>query len=119
MPITGGTSVVNNNTGSGTTTPSQGDNGSNGNNGGGTPAPVKVNSISVSPESMTLIAGEATGTITATISPSNATNKNIIWSSSNKTVATVNNGIVTPLAEGTTIISAVSADDSAKRQRLH
>ena len=111
VPVTGGTSVVNNNTGSGTTsgttTPNQG------NNGGGTPTTVKVSSVSVSPESMTLKAGEATGTITATISPSNATNKNIIWSSSNKTAATVNNGIVTPLAEGTAIISAVSAEDAS------
>ena len=111
VSVTGGTSVVNNNTGSGTTSGTTAPN--QGNNGGGTPTTVKVSSISVSPESMILKAGEATGTITATISPSNATNKNIIWSSSNKTVATVNNGIVTPLAEGTTIISAVSAEDAS------
>jgi hypothetical protein len=115
VPVTGGTSVVNNNTGSGTTggTPTTNP-GNSGNSGGDTPTPTKVSAVSVSPTTMTLTAGGATGKVIATITPSNATNKNVTWSSSDTKVATVNNGIVTPLAEGTTIISAVSAEDSSK-----
>ncbi len=117
VPVTGGTSVVNNSAGNGapvvTPTPNPG----NGGNSGGdntTPPVTPVSAISVSPTTMTLTAGGATGKITATITPSNATNKNVTWSSSDTTVATVDNGIVTPLTEGTTIISAVSAAESTK-----
>lgn len=117
VPVTGGTSVVNNNTGSGTTGGTPTPNPGNGGNSGGdnsTPPVTPVSAIGVSPTTMTLTAGGATGTITATISPSNATNKNITWSSGDTKVATVNNGIVTPLKEGTTIISAVSSADPTK-----
>ncbi len=75
---------------------------------------VVVSAISVTPTIMTLTSGGATGTITATVSPVNATNRNIIWSSSNRNVATVANGIVTPIAVGTTTITATSASDGTK-----
>ncbi len=117
VPVTGGTSVVNNNTASGTTGGTPTPNPGNGGNSGGdntTPPVTPVSVISVSPTTMTLTAGGATGKITATITPSNATNKNVTWLSSDTKVATVNNGIVTPLTEGTTIISAVSAADPTK-----
>ncbi len=117
VPVTGGTSVVNNNTGSGTTGGTPTPNSGNGGNSGGdntTPPVTPVSVISVSPTTMTLTAGGATGKITATITPSNATNKNVTWLSSDTKVATVNNGIVTPLTEGTTIITAVSAADPTK-----
>ncbi|EPR12992.1 S-layer homology domain-containing protein [Ruminiclostridium papyrosolvens] len=117
VPVTGGTSVVNNNTGSGTTGGTPTPNPGNGGNSGGdntTPSVTPVSAISVSPTTMTLTAGGATGKIIAAITPSNATNKNVTWSSGDTTVATVNNGIVTPLTEGTTIISAVSAADPTK-----
>ncbi|MBD5543631.1 MAG: leucine-rich repeat protein [Lachnospiraceae bacterium] len=52
-----------------------------------------------------------TVTFTATISPSNATNKRVTWSSSNKTVATVNSkGMVTAVNEGTAIITAKTSN---------
>jgi uncharacterized protein YjdB len=40
------------------------------------PTVAPVSAISVTPTTMTLLAGGAIGTITATVSPSNATNKN-------------------------------------------
>ena len=76
---------------------------------------VPVSAISVNPTTMTLYAGGATGKITATVKPSNATNKNVTWSSSNTEVATVANGVVTPEAQGEAIITATSAADSSKK----
>jgi len=71
---------------------------------------VQVSSVTVSPTTMTLTAGGATGTITPTIVPTNATNKNLNWTSSNETVATVANGVVTPKTAGTTSIVVTTID---------
>lgn len=51
-------------------------------------------------------------TLTATVSPSNASNKNITWSTSNPNVATINNGVVTPVNPGTTVITVTTVDGS-------
>ena len=49
--------------------------------------------------------------LTTTILPSNATNKNISYTSSNTTVATVDsNGLVKAIAAGTAVITVTSAD---------
>jgi len=65
------------------------------------------------------IAGNATrnmnvGTtlqLSATVTPANATNRNVTWTSSNTAVATVNtNGLVTARAGGTTTITVRTAD---------
>lgn len=82
--------------------------------GDGGSSTVAVSSITVTPTTMTLTAGGATGTITATVAPVTATNKNITWSSSNEAVATVVNGIVTPVAMGTATITATSETDHTK-----
>ena len=51
--------------------------------------------------------------LTATITPSDASNKNLIWSSSNESAATVDeNGLVTAVGNGTAVIKAESADGS-------
>ena len=69
---------------------------------------VDVTSVSVSPTTLTLSEG-ATGTVTATVAPSNATNKTITWTSSNTSVATVtSSGTVTAVKEGTAVITAKS-----------
>lgn len=44
------------------------------------------------------------------IAPSNATNKSITWSSTEPTVASVVNGIIVPLSQGETTITATTAD---------
>ncbi|MBQ9202964.1 MAG: Ig domain-containing protein [Prevotella sp.] len=51
-----------------------------------------------------------TVTLTPTIAPNNATNKNITWSTSNSSVATVDNGEVTGVAGGTATITATTED---------
>ncbi len=77
-----------------------------------TPTPVAVTGVTLDQATMTLTAGGATGTITKTVTPANATNKNVIWSSSDEAVATVAGGAVTPLTEGTTTITVTTVDGS-------
>ena len=49
--------------------------------------------------------------LTSTIQPSNATNQNVTWTSSNSSVATVNNnGLVTAMAAGSAIITVKTVD---------
>lgn len=73
------------------------------------PLIIPVESVSINQSSARLTIGE-TVQLTASVSPSTATNKEISWSSSNQSVASVNtSGLVTAAGEGTTIISA-SAD---------
>ncbi len=72
-----------------------------------------VTRLTINKSSMTLHSsgGDRTGKITATISPSDATNKQVKWSSSDKSVATVDgNGNVTGISKGTATITATSAD---------
>ena len=73
---------------------------------------IKVTSISLSASSATLTIGD-TKTLTATVSPSNATDKTIAWSSSNTSVATVStSGVVTAKAVGSAAITATANDGS-------
>lgn len=51
--------------------------------------------------------------LAASISPSNATNKHILWKSSNTNIATVINGYVTAVGEGNAVITAYSAENNA------
>ena len=67
------------------------------------PATIPVSSVSISQSSVSLEPG-GTVSLTATVNPSDATDKTVIWSTSNQTVATVNNGTVTAVAEGTATI---------------
>lgn len=80
-----------------------------------TPSVVKVSSVSLNPSSLSLTKKGQTARLSATVSPSNATNKSINWSSSNSNVATVNNGVVTAVGNGSATITATAADGSGKK----
>ena len=78
-----------------------------------TPKPVKVSGIILNQTSLTMTSKGQTASLTATVSPANAANKSLTWSSSNSSVATVNaNGTVTAVANGTADITATAADGS-------
>lgn len=71
---------------------------------------VAVTGITLDPSAMTLYVGDV-GKLTETVSPSNATNTNVVWSSSNTSVAKVDqNGNVTAIKSGTAIIKVTTAD---------
>jgi uncharacterized protein YjdB len=71
---------------------------------------VAVTGVSLNKTSLTLTAG-GSETLTATVSPSNATNKNVTWSSNNTNVATVDaNGNVTAKTTGTATITVKTED---------
>ena len=80
-----------------------------------TPSVVKVSSVSLNPSSLSLTKKGQTARLSATVSPSNATNKSINWSSSNSNVATVSNGVVTAVGNGSATITATAADGSGKK----
>ena len=69
----------------------------------------KVTGVSLSPKTLSLNPGKG-GTLTATITPSNATSQNVTWKSSDTKVATVDNGLVTAVAEGTATITVTTTD---------
>ena len=73
---------------------------------------VPVTGVSLDKETMSLTAG-STGTLVATITPTNATNQNLTWTSDNKEVATVSDGVVSAVAAGTANIT-VTTDDGGK-----
>lgn len=69
---------------------------------------VKVDSVTLNNSSLTLTVDE-TATLTATVTPENATNKEIKWESNNQSIATVDeNGTVTAVGEGTATITATA-----------
>ena len=70
--------------------------------------PIAVTGVSLNKTSLSFTGTGSSQTLTATVSPSNATNKTITWSSSNTSVATVSNGVVKAVGFGTATITAKS-----------
>jgi uncharacterized protein YjdB len=71
---------------------------------------VLITSVTLSKSAATVGVGDTTS-IKATIAPVNASNKTVVWSSSNPSVATVNaTGIVTAVAVGNATINATAQD---------
>ena len=65
---------------------------------------VHVESVSLDQSNLTIMVSKK-ATLTATVSPVNATNQNVSWSSSDEEVATVEKGVVKALKEGTATIT--------------
>ena len=70
---------------------------------------VHVNKVTLSETSITLGPG-AWHTLTVTLKPDNAANKNVLWESADKDIATVDNGLVKGVKDGVTTVSATSLD---------
>lgn len=86
--------------------------GSGGGNPGnpGNPGNVSVSGVSVTPATAQVQAGQNVQ-LTANVSPSGATNKQVTWNVANSSTASVSqSGLVTGLAAGTTTVTATTAD---------
>ncbi len=70
---------------------------------------IPVSAVSLSQTSLTLTE-EETFTLSFTIEPTDATNKNVVWSSSNEQVATVDAGKITAVKDGTSDITVRTVD---------
>ena len=80
-----------------------------------TPAPVKVSNVTVNPATVKLTSKGQNIQLSVSVLPNNAENKSIVWSTSNASVATVdNNGVVTAVANGNATITAAAFDGSGK-----
>ncbi len=71
--------------------------------------PVSVSGVNLNYSTRTIPAGGSVSLI-ASVSPSNAENQNVTWSSSNESVATVSSGVVNGIANGTATITVTSQD---------
>jgi len=78
-------------------------------------AKVSVTGVSINVNELSIETGEKQ-TLIATVTPDNATDKTVAWSSSNNNVATVNptTGEVTGISEGTAVITVTTNDGDLK-----
>ena len=83
----------------------------NGYNSGGSTPTVNVTSVSLSKNSTSIEVGQDE-TLTATVSPNNATNQNVSWETSDSSVATVSGGVVHGIAAGSATITVRTADQN-------
>ena len=71
---------------------------------------IAVTGVSLNQTTLSMQIGD-TRTLTAIITPENATNKGVIWSSSDESVATVNDtGSIIGIAKGSTLVTATTID---------
>ncbi len=70
---------------------------------------VAVESVSLTLDKEQAYIGESVKA-TATVSPNNASTKDVEWSSSDESIATVSSGTITPLKEGVVTITATTKD---------
>ena len=76
-------------------------------------ADVPATGVTLDKTELSLTEGES-ATLTATVEPENATDKAIVWTSSDNAVATVENGVVTAKSEGTATITAACGSAKAE-----
>ena len=74
---------------------------------------IAVTSVTLNRTSLTLPVG-ATATLTAKVKPAKATDKTVVWSSSDPDVVTVEDGKIKAIGEGIATVTATSASDSSK-----
>ena len=74
------------------------------------PTTVNVTGITLSQTAASMTVGGETLTLTATVAPEDATDKTVTWTSSDPTVATVANGVLTAVAAGTATITATATN---------
>ncbi|MEG2060327.1 MAG: Ig domain-containing protein [Alistipes sp.] len=78
-----------------------------------TAAPIRVASVELSKTTLALFVGKSE-VLTATVKPDDATNKIVVWTSSNPAIATVaENGSVSAVGEGSATITATADEKSA------
>ena len=78
-----------------------------------TPTMVAVTGVTLNKATLTLVEGSAE-TLAASVSPDNATDKTVTWSTDNASVATVaEDGTVTAVAQGTATITAAAGEAKA------
>ena len=70
---------------------------------------VHVTGVTLNKNSTSIEEGE-TEQLTETVAPSNATDKSVTWSTSNSSVATVSNGLVTAVSPGSANITVTTTD---------
>ena len=75
------------------------------------PDPVSVTGVTLDKSEAEVAVGK-TVTLVETVAPGNATNKTVSWESDDETVATVADGVVTGVAEGTATITVTTEDGS-------
>lgn len=73
---------------------------------------IPVTSISLSSSELSIKLGQSE-TLIATVLPDNATDKTVTWSTSDESVASVSNGVVTAKKVGTATITAKAGDKTA------
>ena len=76
-------------------------------------ADIPATGVTLDKTELSLTEGES-ATLTATVEPENATDKAIVWTSSDNAVATVENGVVTAVKAGTAIITAACGSAKAE-----
>ena len=79
------------------------------------PTVIDVTSVSLDKTELTLFPGSVE-TLVATVKPDNASDKTVVWSSSDTGVATVDDGMVTTIKSGTATITAKAGEKSAACQ---
>lgn len=70
-----------------------------------------VTGVTLSPTEASLIVGETT-TLTPTVAPATATDMTVTWTTSDASVATVTDGVVTAVGAGTATITVTTTDGS-------
>ena len=71
---------------------------------------ILVTSITLNETKLIKKFGDAAVTLTATVAPDNATDKTVVWTSSNESVATVTDGVVNFIAAGAATITATATN---------